>query len=84
MQIFMHRLFAFRPHKPRNPLLRLGLGLLGLLLLAVLLVFGLFAGLGMLLFAALRRLRARPAPAAGEPVLEGEYTVVSKPQLSLR
>ena len=42
MQIFMHRVFAYRPHKPRNPLLRLGLGLLGVALLGLFIVFGLF------------------------------------------
>lgn len=85
MTIFMHRVFAFRPHKPRNPLLRLGLGLLGLVLLALLVVFGLFIGLGMLLFAAVRRLRApRAANPAAEDTIDAEYTVVAKPQLSLR
>ncbi|MFT3805704.1 hypothetical protein [Arenimonas sp.] len=85
----MHRLFAFRPHKPRNPLLRLGLGLLGVALLALFIVFGLFIGLGMLLFAAVRRLMRPHAPAAAAPVdpsvIEGEYQVVRKqPSLSLR
>jgi hypothetical protein len=85
MTVFMHRVFAFRPHKPRNPLLRLGLGLLGLGVLALLLVFGLVIGLGMLLFAAVRRLRTpRAANPAAEGTIEGEYTVVPKPQLSLR
>ena len=81
MQVFIHRLFSARPHKPRNPLLKLALGLIGVALLAVLLVFGLFAGLGMLLFAAVRRM-SRPAPAvsaAADPnVIEGEYAVVGR------
>lgn len=88
MQIFMHRVFAYRPHKPRNPLLRLGLGLLGVAVLGLLIVFGLFIGLGMLLFAAVRRLMRPRDTAAATPadpsVIEGEYQVVRKAQLSMR
>lgn len=89
MQFFVHRLFSFRPCKPRNPLLRLACGLMGLAVLVLLVGFGLFIGLGMLLFAAARRLsRPRPIVAAADPnAIEGEYTVVSKasePSLSLR
>lgn len=90
MPIFMHRFFAYRPHKPRNPLLRLGLGLLGLAVLALLVVFGLFIGLGMLLFAAVRRLMRPRAAVAATPVdpsvIDGEYQVVRKvqPSLSMR
>ena len=82
MPFFVHRIFAYQPSKPRHPLLRLVLGLLGLVLLAVLVVVGLFVGLGMLLFAAFRRmLRAPAAPAerkVEESVIEGEYSVVDK------
>lgn len=85
MRVFVHRLFAFRPHKPRHPLLRLAAGLLGVALLALLVVFGLFIGIGMLLFAAVRRMfgsRPATAPAQPERVIEGEYSVVNKsPQL---
>ncbi len=89
MQFFVHRLFSFRPCKPRSPLLKLACGLMGLVVLMLLVVFGLFIGLGMLLFAAARRLsRPRAIAAATDPnALEGEYTVVSKataPTLSLR
>ena len=90
MPIFVHRFFSFTPSKPRHPLLRLVLGLLGVMLLALLVVFGLFIGLGMLLFAAVRRM-LRPAPAATAPeqvegVIDGEFSVVDKnrAQLSLR
>jgi hypothetical protein len=84
MQVFIHRLFAARPHKPRNPLLKLACGLVGVALLAVLLVFGLVAGLGMLMFAAVRRLsRPAPTPVAADPrVIEGEYAVVGRPAVS--
>jgi hypothetical protein len=84
MQVFMHRLYRMRPCKPRNPLLRLACGLVGLALLMVLLVVGLFVGLGMLLFAAVRRmLRPRPAPTVPEHVLEGEYSVVTPTRVTL-
>ena len=38
----------FAPRKPRNPLLRIALGLLGLAILAVLVVAGLFVGAAMI------------------------------------
>ena len=55
-------------------------------LLAVLLVFGLVAGLGMLMFAAVRRLsRPAPTPEAADPrVIEGEYAVVGRPTVSMQ
>lgn len=85
MPVFMYRLFHMRPAKPRNPLLKLVLGLVGVALLAVLLVFGLFIGLGMLLFAAVRRMLrpAATAPARVDGAIEGEYRVVEKQQPSL-
>jgi hypothetical protein len=83
MQFFFHRVLAYRPCKPRSPLLRVLVGLLGLALLLVLVAVGVVVGLGMLLFAALRRLvrgARRPATApAGADVIEGEYTLVRKP-----
>jgi Tfp pilus assembly protein PilX len=83
MPFFVHRIFTYQPSKPRHPLLRLVLGLLGLVVLAVLVVVGLFVGLGMLLFAAFRRMLRSPvaAPAARqaeESVIEGEYSIVDK------
>ena len=82
MPFFVHRIFTYQPSKPRHPLLRLMLGLLGLVLLAVLVVVGLFVGLGMLLFAAVRRMMRSPvAPAprqVDDSVIEGEYSVVDK------
>ena len=86
MPIFVHRLFSFTPSKPRHPLLRIAFGLLGLVLLALLVVFGLFIGLGMLLFAAARRmLRRAPvaAPARVEGAIDGEFSVIDKNQASL-
>lgn len=80
MPIFVHRIFTYSPSKPRSALLRLVLGLLGVVVLAVLVVIGLFVGAGMLLFAAVRRMLR--APAKPEPrmesVIDGEYSVVDK------
>lgn len=87
MPIFVHRFFSYTPSKPRHPLLRLVLGLLGVVLLAVLVVAGLFVGLGMLLFAATRRMLRRnavvEAPRQVEGVIEGEYSVIHKSEASL-
>jgi hypothetical protein len=78
MPIFVHRFFTYTPSKPRHPLLRLVLGLLGLVVLAGLVVVGLFVGLGMLMFAAVRRMLRKPAPAAAAQghVIDAQYTVV--------
>ena len=87
MQIFLHRILAFRPGKPRSALLRIVLGLLGVAVLALLVVFGVFIGLGMLLFAAVRRLTSHRARSpAMDGVIDAEYTVVEKhsPSLGLR
>jgi uncharacterized protein (DUF58 family) len=85
MPFFVHRIFTYSPSKPRHPLLRLVLGLLGLVVLAALLVVGLFVGLGMLMFAAIRRMFAAPsaAPQRVESVIDGEYSVVEKRPVTL-
>ncbi len=87
MPLFVHRIFHYAPSKPRHPLLRVLIGLLGLVLLAGLVVVGLFVGLGMLLFAATRRMLRAPAPvaqvAARERVIDGEYAVIQKPRAHL-
>ena len=65
------------PPRPRNPLPRIVFALLRVVLLLVLLVGGVFVGLGMLAFRAAQRLRrARQAKGAGD-VLEAEYRVVT-------
>jgi len=80
---------AFAPFKPRNALLRVAFGLLGLGLLVVLLVFGLFIGAAMLaagLLVRLWRQRGKPTSehvAADARVVEGEYRIVQKPVLPL-
>jgi hypothetical protein len=79
MPIFVHRFFTYTPSKPRHPLLRLVLGLLGLVVLAGLVVVGLFVGLGMLAFAAARRMLRKPAAAPVEAnVIDAQYTVIEK------
>jgi hypothetical protein len=72
---------VFTPRKPRNPLLRMALGLVGIAVLAVLLVVGLFVGAAMVAFGLLRAgLRTRRmAPAARADALDAEYRIVSKP-----
>lgn len=97
--MFAHRLFdgsaahrarlraAFAPRKPRNPLLRLAFGLIGLGLLALLLVFGVFIGAAMLAAGLLYRLwRQRGKPIAHDRAqvkgyVDGEYRVIPKPGL---
>lgn len=72
------RLHRLRPSRPRNPLLRVGLALLGVALLLVLLAGGVIVGLGMLAFRGAQRLmRARKARTAGADVLDAEYRVVT-------
>lgn len=71
------RLHRLRPTRPRNPLLRVGLALLGIAFLLVLLAFGVFIGLGMLAFRLGQRLFAARRAAPGKTVLDGEYRVVS-------
>jgi hypothetical protein len=82
MPIFMHRVFRYSPSKPRSALLRLLLGLVGVLVLLFLLVFGVFIGSGMLLFAAARRLMKHRQPtatsSANDQVLDAEYKVITK------
>jgi UPF0716 family protein affecting phage T7 exclusion len=79
----------FAPRKPRNPLLRVAFGLLGLGLLLVLVVFGVFIGAAMLAGGLLMRLwhsrDQHPArrPQAGKRVVDGEYRVVGKSALPL-
>lgn len=75
---------AFAPRKPRHPLLRVVVGLLGLAVLAVLVFFGLFVGAAMLAAGmAYRLLRPRARANAQQRVVEGEYRVVRKQALPL-
>ena len=89
--VFQQFRTAFEPRKPRNPLLRIVFGLLGLMILAALLVVGLFVGATMLLVGLVLRFlgagtkgptvatagaTARPSHDAG--VIDADYTVVPR------
>ena len=71
----------FAPRKPRHPLMRVLVGLLGLVVLALLLVVGVFVGATMLVGGLLLRLlRQRGRPVAPDArVVDAEYHVVPKP-----
>lgn len=81
---------AFAPRRPRTPLLRIAVALVGLALLAVLLVFGLLIGAAMLTIGLTWRYwrrRSRPitatrdADAIDPRSIDGEYRVLHKPSL---
>lgn len=87
-----HRSFRFdsarlrdllQPRKPRHPLLRAGLGLLGLALLALLVFFSVFVGAAMITAGlAWKLLRGRSArPAARAAVMDAEYRVLRRQAL---
>lgn len=73
---------AFEPRKPRHRLLRIALGVLGLVVLAGLVVVGAVVGAAMLLgglaVAMLRSLRAPRRPTDEVPA---EYRVIDSPRL---
>ncbi len=71
---------AFAPRKPRHPLMRLALGLLGVGLLVVLVFFSVFVGAAMLVGGLLYRLvRHRGKPMARDArIVNGDYRVVRK------
>lgn len=80
------RTLAFSaPRRPRHPLLRLALGVIGIALLLVLVVVGVFVGAAMLAGGMLWRLwarRGKPA-AVRRGSIDGDYHVVGKAQLPL-
>jgi hypothetical protein len=79
---------AFAPRKPRHPLARLAIGLLGLGVLVVLVFFSVFVGIGMLAVGLVYRLvrqRSKPTIGSGSAasaqrkrVVDGEYRIVGK------
>lgn len=77
----------FEPRKPRHPLVRLGFGLLGLAILGVMVVVGVFVGAAMILAGLTWKLLGkpgkRPASVDAGHTVEGEYRVVSKSALPL-
>ena len=77
---------AFAPRKPRNPLLRLVLGLVGLALLCLLVFFSVFVGAAMIAAGLLYKLvsqRGKPIATHDANVVEGEFQVIRKPVLPL-
>ena len=78
---------AFEPRKPRHRALRVALGLVGLTLLALLVMFGLVVGAAMIVAGIAYRLwKRRGQPIARDPhVIDGEHRVVNvnKPVLPL-
>lgn len=81
---FSHFRAVFSPRKPRNPLVKIGLGLIGLVVLSLLLVVGLVVGAAMLVaglvlkLVAPRRSLRNSARAADANVVDAQYTVVSR------
>lgn len=74
------------PRKPRHPLLRLALGIVGLGLLALLIFFSVFVGAAMIVVGVALKLfsqRGKPIAAQDANVVEGEYRVVRKPGLPI-
>ncbi len=79
MQYFFHRLYRFRPAKPRRRFGKVLFGLAGIAVLLLLLVFGLFIGLGMLIFGGVRRLlsgKRDPSLSTSRNTIDAEYSVV--------
>lgn len=75
----------FAPRKPRHPLARIAVALLGLALLAGLLVVGVVVGTAMLALGLARRLLTRrpAAPARHGAIVDAEYRVVDRPAHTL-
>ena len=74
----------FAPRKPRHPLVRVAVGLLGLAILGVMVFVGVFVGAAMILVGVAWKLLAQrksPARGAAAQVVEGEYRVVRKSAL---
>ena len=82
MHLFLHRIMAARPHKPRNPFVKALLSVFGLFLLFGVCVFAIVAGVFMLIASFLLR-RFGKKPSRQSDALEGEYHVVQSPRISL-
>lgn len=74
---------AFEPRKPRHRLLRFGMGLVGLVLVVVLVMFGVVVGATMLVVGlAYKLFLRRGKPLARDPrLIDAEYRVVAPPRL---
>lgn len=77
---------VFAPRKPRHPLVKLAVGLLGLAILAGLVFVSVFVGAAMILGGIAMKLlsqRGKRTSAARQRVVDGEYRVLRKPALPL-
>jgi hypothetical protein len=77
---------VFAPRKPRHPLVKLAVGLLGLAILAGLVFVSVFVGAAMILGGIAMKLlsqRSKRPSAARQHVVDGEYRVLRKPALPL-
>ena len=77
---------AFAPRKPRHPLARVAVGLLGIGVLALLVFFSVFIGVAMLGIGLAWRLLGNRSKSSGvrhdeARVVEGEYRIVGKTAL---
>lgn len=75
----------FAPRKPRHPLVRVAVGLLGLAILAALVFVGVFVGAAMIIAGLAWKLLAQRKSARTAPsqVVDGEYHVVRKQALPM-
>lgn len=85
MHLFLHRIMAARPHKPRNPFVKALLSVFGLFLLFGVCVFAIVAGVFMLIASFLLKRFGKKSlrRGSGPDVLEGEYSVVRPSRISL-
>jgi hypothetical protein len=77
---------VFAPRKPRHPLVKLAVGLLGLAILAGLVFVSVFVGAAMILGGIAMKLlsqRGKRPSATRQQVVDGEYRVLRKPALPL-
>ncbi len=75
----------FAPRKPRHPLVRVAVGLLGLAILAAMVFVGVFVGAAMIIAGLAWKLLAQRKNARTAPsqVVDGEYRVVRKQALPM-
>lgn len=76
----------FAPRKPRHPLVRVAVGLLGLAVLAALVFVGVFVGAAMIIAGLAWKLlaqRKQSARSGEQHVVDAEYRVVRKQALPL-
>jgi hypothetical protein len=80
MRILFHRLLLARPNKPKNPLLKMTLAVLGMFLLFGVCVLAIVAGVFMLVASFVLKLIGKKTlrASSASDVLDAEYTVIKK------